>query len=231
MSLAIFDLDNTLIADDSDYLWGQFLVDQGIVDKHQYECANARFYEDYKRGTLDIVEFLDFSLKPLSNNEPEKLYQWREQFIRDIITPIILEPAQQLINKHRQRGDTLMVITATNRFVTEPIVKLYGIEHLLATTPELINGRYTGKFTGIPCFQEGKVKLLQNWLTTSNETMEGSWFYSDSHNDLPLLSLVERAVAVDPDEKLAIAAKEANWPIISLRDGECPHQHFQKYLV
>lgn len=228
MSLAIFDLDNTLIADDSDYLWGQFLVDQGVVDKDHYEHANAKFYEDYKQGTLNIVEFLGFSLKPLADNPPERLYQWREQFVRDIITPILLKPAQELIAKHRDRGDTLMVITATNRFVTEPIVNLYGIDHLLATTPEFLNGRYTGKFTGIPCFQRGKVELLKEWLTTSNETLEDSWFYSDSHNDLPLLELATHPVAVDPDEKLAHFAKESGWPIISLRQGECPKHHFHK---
>ncbi len=228
MSLAIFDLDNTLIADDSDYLWGQFLVDQGIVDKNYYESANAKFYDDYKRGSLDIVEFLRFSLQPLADNNPEQLYRWRAQFIEEIIKPLLLSPAQQLIDKHKNQGDTLLVITATNRFVTEPIVHLYGIKNLLATTPELIGGRYTGGFNGIPCFQEGKVKLLEAWLKDSTETMQGSWFYSDSHNDLPLLKRVDHPVAVDPDEKLAQFARDANWPIISLRNSECPTHHFQK---
>lgn len=226
VSLAIFDLDNTLIANDSDYLWGQFLVDQGIVDKAYYEAMNVQFYEDYKQGTLNIVEFLGFSLKPLADNPAEELFRLREKFINDIIQPILLKPAQQLINIHKQRGDTLLVITATNLFVTEPIVKLYGIDNLLATVPEFINGRYTGKFTGVPCFQEGKVHLLQDWLTTSDETLEGSWFYSDSHNDLPLLKLVEHPVAVDPDKKLAAFAEQAGWPAISLRGSDCPHQHF-----
>lgn len=228
MSLAIFDLDNTLIADDSDYLWGQFLVDQGIVDKNHYENANAKFYDDYKQGTLDIVEFLRFSLQPLADNDPEQLYQWRSQFIEEAIKPLMLTPAQQLIDKHKDRGDTLLVITATNRFVTEPIVRLYGIENLLATTPEFIDGRYTGGFNGIPCFREGKVKLLEAWLKDSSETMQGSWFYSDSHNDLPLLKLVDNPVAVDPDEKLTEFASAAGWPIITLRDGQCPTHHFQK---
>lgn len=228
MSLAIFDLDNTLIADDSDYLWGQFLVDQGIVDKHYYENANAKFYDDYKQGTLDIVDFLSFSLQPLANNDPEQLYQWREQFIQEVIAPILLEPAKELIAKHRYLGDTLLVITATNRFVTEPIVNLYGIENLLATTPEFASGKYTGGFNGIPCFQEGKVKLLEEWLKGSTETLQGSWFYSDSHNDLPLLKLVDNPVAVDPDEKLAAFARAANWPVISLRQGKCPTGHFHK---
>ncbi|MDP3588993.1 MAG: HAD family hydrolase [Methylobacter sp.] len=228
MSLAIFDLDNTLIADDSDYLWGQFLVDQGNVDKNLYESANAKFYDDYKQGTLDIVEFLRFSLQPLADNNPEQLYQWRAQFIEEAIKPLMLKSAQQLIDKHKKRGDTLLVITATNRFVTEPIVQLYGIENLLATTPEFIDGRYTGGFNGIPCFREGKVKLLEAWLKDSTETMQDSWFYSDSHNDLPLLKLVDHPVAVDPDETLAEFANTANWPIISLRNGQCPTHHFQK---
>jgi HAD superfamily hydrolase (TIGR01490 family) len=228
VSLAIFDLDNTLIADDSDYLWGQFLVDQGIVDKNHYESANAKFYDDYKQGTLDIVEFLRFSLQPLADNNPEQLYQWRAQFIEETIRPLMLESARQLIDKHKARGDTLLVITATNRFVTEPIVKLYGIENLLATTPEFIDGRYTGGFNGTPCFREGKVKLLEAWLKNSTETMQDSWFYSDSHNDLPLLQLVDNPVAVDPDEKLADYAKASNWPIISLRNGQCPMHHFHK---
>ncbi|GAB6141149.1 HAD family hydrolase [Methylosoma difficile] len=222
MSLAIFDLDNTLIADDSDYLWGQFLVDQGVVDKGHYEAANAKFYEQYKQGCLDIAEFLSFSLRPLAENETEKLWQWRAQFMQDIITPILLEPAQQLIDQHKQRGDTVMVITATNRFVTEPIVKLYGIDILLATAPEFIEGRYTGKFVGVPCFQDGKVKQLQDWLQQSGETLAGSYFYSDSHNDLPLLKLVEQPVAVDPDDKLRHYAEQSGWPVVSLRNGICP---------
>ena len=228
MSLAIFDLDNTLIADDSDYLWGQFLVDQHIVNKELYEKANIKFYDDYKNGTLDIVEFLHFSLQPLANNDPEQLYQWRDQFIQTIIKPILLKPAQALIAQHKDKGDTLLVITATNRFVTEPIVDLYGIENLLATTPEFLDGKFTGRFNGIPCFQEGKVKLLEEWLKTSTETLQGSWFYSDSHNDLPLLNLVDNPVAVDPDEKLTLFARKNNWPIISLRQEKCPSEHFHK---
>jgi len=228
VSLAIFDLDNTLIADDSDYLWGQFLVEQNIVDKDAYESANARFYQDYKQGQLNILEFLRFSLKPLSEHEPTQLYRWREQFVREKIHPILLKPARDLIEKHKARGDTLMVITATNRFVTEPIVKLYGIDHLLATTPEFVDGHYTGGFTGVPCFQEGKVSLLEDWLKTSDENLQASWFYSDSHNDLPLLKRVENPVAVDPDAILKDHALQANWPVISLRNRHCPTHHFKK---
>ncbi len=217
MSLAIFDLDNTLIADDSDFLWGQFLVDRGIVDRNQYEQANARFYEDYKQGTLDIVEFLNFSLAPLAQHEAEQLFQWRSQFVEEIIRPILLQQAMDLVNRHREKGDTLLVITATNRFVTEPIVKLYGIENLLATTPEFVDGRYTGKFNGTPCYREGKVTLLREWLKNSGETLQDSWFYSDSHNDLPLLKLVTHPVAVDPDNTLRNFAEDEDWQIISLR--------------
>lgn len=217
MSLAIFDLDNTLLADDSDYLWGQFLVDQGIVDKDHYEESNAKFYQDYKLGNLDIVEFLHFSLAPLANNKIEHLLKWREQFINEIIKPIQLKPAIRKVNLHRFKGDTVMVITATNRFVTEPIANLFGIDIILATTPEFIEGRYTGKFEGIPCFQEGKVTLLEQWLKDSEETLENSWFYSDSHNDLPLLKLVDNPVAVDPDDKLLEYANQENWSVISLR--------------
>jgi HAD superfamily hydrolase (TIGR01490 family) len=228
VSLAIFDLDNTLIADDSDYLWGQFLVMQGVVDKDHYENANAKFYNEYKQGTLSIVEFLNFSLQPLANNNTDQLYKWREKFIEEAIKPLLLKPARELIAKHKKRGDTLLVITATNRFITEPIVKLYGIDNLLATAPEFVEGRYTGSFTGIPCFQEGKVKLLEEWLKNSTETMQDSWFYSDSHNDLPLLKLVDNPVAVDPDEKLNQFAKESKWPIISLRNSVCLTHHFHK---
>ncbi len=217
MSLAIFDLDNTLIANDSDFLWGQFLVDRGIVDKDYYEQANKRFYEDYKEGHLDIVEFLKFSLAPLAMHDAEQLYSWRTEFVDTLIQPIVLPAAQALVEKHRAAGDLLLVITATNRFVTEPIVKLFGIEHLLATTPEFKDGQYTGKFIDTPCFQEGKVKQLQDWLSNTGHTLEGSSFYSDSHNDLPLLKLVDQPVAVDPDSTLRQAAELAGWPIISLR--------------
>jgi len=227
MSLAIFDLDNTLLADDSDYLWGQFLVDQGIVDASYYAQENDRFYKEYKGGHLDIHEFLSFSLKPLADNSLQDLFKWRSQFIEEIIRPILLKPAQELINKHQQRGDILLVITATNKFVTEPIVNLYGINHLLATTPEFMDERYTGKVAGTPCFQEGKVTRLNEWLQKTGYSLDDSWFYSDSHNDLPLLQLVEHPVVVNPDETLKLHAEKSAWPIISLRDEQCPVHHFK----
>jgi len=227
MSLAIFDLDNTLLADDSDYLWGQFLVDQGIVDANYYEQENERFYQEYKQGNLNIHEFLKFSLKPLADNSLENLTKWRQQFIDEVIQPILLQPAHELINKHLQRGDTLLVITATNSFVTEPIVNLYGIKHLLATTPEFINDTYTGNVAGTPCFQEGKVTRLNEWLNETGHSLKESWFYSDSHNDLPLLKLVTHPIAVNPDEVLIEYAEKNNWPIISLREQTCPIHHFK----
>jgi len=217
MTLAIFDLDNTLIADDSDYLWGKFLVDQGIVDRLVYDKINAKFYEDYQNGTLDMLAFLRFALAPLATHPIEQLHNWRQDFINTIIKPLLLDKAKALIEKHRAQGDTLLVITATNSFITAPIVALYGIEHLIATTPEMINGKYTGNINGVPCFQEGKVTRLNEWLTLNNEKLEGSYFYSDSHNDLPLLKLVDFPVAVDPDEKLRDFADTQKWEIISLR--------------
>lgn len=218
VSLAIFDLDNTLLAGDSDYLWGQFLVESGIVDATAYHEANERFYAQYREGCLDITEFLRFALKPLSEHPPERLYAWREQFVEQKILPILLPAAHALIERHRQAGDLPLVITATNRFVTEPIVKLYGIGHLIATTPEFRDGRYTGHFEGTPCFQGGKVTRLDEWLQEHGHSLEGSWFYSDSHNDLPLLERVAYPVAVDPDETLMAFAKNSGWPVISLRE-------------
>lgn len=227
MSLAIFDLDNTLLADDSDYLWGQFLVDQGIVDGNYYAEENERYYQQYKQGQLDIFEFLNFALKPLADNSMHDLLQWRTQFIKEVITPILLPAAQELIRIHKQQGDTILVITATNQFVTEPIVNLYGITHLIATTPELKNNQFTGKVEGAPCFQEGKVTRLQQWLQEHVHTLEGSWFYSDSHNDLPLLKQVSHPVAVNPDATLTHYAEQKNWPIISLRESQCPMHQFK----
>jgi HAD superfamily hydrolase (TIGR01490 family) len=218
MTLAIFDLDNTLIADDSDYLWGKFLVDQGIVDKTTYEQINAQFYEDYQQGNLDMIAFLRFALKPLADHSIDQLHRWREQFLAEIIQPILLKKAQDLVEKHRALGHTLLVITATNRFITAPIVEIYGIDNLIATTPELIDGRYTGEIINVPCFQGGKVTLLNEWLEKTGETLAGSYFYSDSHNDLPLLQLVENPIAVDPDEKLRTFATAQGWKMTSLRD-------------
>lgn len=217
MSLAIFDLDNTLLNGDSDHLWGVFLAEQGIVDGDWYERENNRFYQEYKEGRLDIFEFLRFSLKPLSEHPPAQLQQWHQAFMREKIEPIMLPAARALVDKHRAAGDTLMIITATNAFVTAPIATAFGIDNLIATEPEVVDGRYTGNVAGTPCFQEGKVIRLQQWLEQHQQSLAGSSFYSDSHNDLPLLGQVERPVAVDPDEILEKHATTHGWPIISLR--------------
>ncbi|MGB5259177.1 MAG: HAD family hydrolase [Gammaproteobacteria bacterium] len=217
MGIALFDLDNTLIAGDSDYLWGCFLVEQGIVDGAEYEQSNQRFYDQYKIGELDIHAFLAFQLRPLAAHPMAQLQQWRAQYIEDKIQPILLPRAQDLIEHHRSQGDTLVIITATNRFITEPIAALYGIGHLLATEPELRDGRYTGGVTGTPCFQDGKVEVLEHWLGLHGESLAHSCFYSDSHNDLPLLSRVTQPTAVDPDEILQAHAEHHGWPVISLR--------------
>jgi len=218
MSLCIFDLDNTLLNGDSDYLWGQFLVEQGIVDADVYERKNQEFYDQYKQGTLDIYEFLEFSLQPLSQHPIQQLLEWREQFMREKIEPIILDKGRELIAKHRSEGYTLMIITATNAFVTRPIADALGIELLLATEPEMIDNQYSGKVEGIPCFQDGKVIRLEQWLETNQNNLDDSWFYSDSHNDIPLLQQVSHAVAVDPDDTLRDYAQTQPWPVISLRD-------------
>ena len=220
MSLAIFDLDNTLLGGDSDYLWGRFLVEQNIVDGEFYERENQRFYDEYKAGTLDIFEFLEFSLAPLARHDMAQLQSWHAEFMSGKIAPIMLPAARALLDKHRAQGDTLLIITATNHFVTAPIAEALGVDHLLATDPELVDGRYTGKVTGIPCFKEGKVQRLEQWLANTGNNLADSWFYSDSHNDLPLLEQVTHPVAVDPDETLASHAEMKGWPIISLREPQ-----------
>lgn len=217
MSLAIFDLDNTLLGGDSDYLWGKFLAEQGIVDAEHYERENLRFYKEYQAGTLDIHTFLEFQLTPLTQHPPEVLHGWREQFLGEKIWPIVLPKAVALVEKHRAQGDTLLIITATNHFITELIAVRFGIPHLLASEGEILEGRYTGKIKGTPCFREGKVIRLTGWLQEHGQTLEGSWFYSDSHNDIPLLEKVTHPVAVDPDAQLAEYAKKKNWRVISLR--------------
>lgn len=225
MALAMFDLDNTLLAGDSDFLWGQYLVEQGLVDAAEYEAANKRFYQDYLDGTLDIEAFLDFSLRPLAQHEPDLLHGWRRRFVAEKIHPIVTPAAQQLVAEHRRRGDTLLIITATNRFVTEPIAELLGVEHLLATRPEFTEGRYTGRYLGTPTFRAGKVQALREWLEQHEMSLDGSWFYSDSHNDLPLLEHVQHPVAVDPDPTLRAEAQRRGWPVISLRNAVEPAHH------
>ena len=218
MNLAMFDLDNTLLDGDSDYLWGRFLVDEGIVDRKYYERENQRFYDQYKAGSLDIYAYCRFAFKPLAETSLSELYSLRKRFIEGHIRQIILPKAKNLLKQHNQQGDHLLVITSTNRFVTEPIVYELGANTLIATEPEFKNGGYTGELQGTPCFKEGKVTRLQQWLAQTEYTLANSWFYSDSHNDIPLLEIVTYPVAVDADPKLTKHAKNRGWPHISLKD-------------
>ncbi len=217
MTLALFDLDNTLLSGDSDYEWGRFLVRKKLVDEVAYEAANVRFYEQYKQGVLDIYEFSAFSFKPLSLRSMSELNELHKEFMQDVISPLMGNKAKALVDKHREAGHTLMIITATNSFITRPIANAFGIDNLLATEPKIVDGRYTTEVEGIPCFHQGKVERLNDWLAKNNENLDGSYFYSDSHNDLPLLEKVTFPVAVDADEKLEQIAKQRSWKLISLR--------------
>ena len=217
MNLALFDLDNTLLAGDSDFEWAQFLIDRGVLDRKIYEARNQAFYDQYKAGTLDIYEFLDFQLKPLSQHPRTVLDAWHADYMKQRILPMIRDSARGLVEKHR--GEVRVIITATNSFVTAPIARAFGIEHLIATEPEIRNGVFTGGVSGTPCFREGKVERLEAWLAGRGESLkniEKSTFYSDSHNDLPLLDQVGHPVAVDPDPALRAHAGARGWPVISL---------------
>lgn len=217
MNLALFDLDNTLLAGDSDFEWAQFLIDRGVLDRKIYEARNQTFYDQYKAGTLDIHEFLDFQLKPLSQYPRTVLDAWHGAYMRERILPMIRDSARALVDKHRD--EVCVIITATNSFVTAPIARAFGIEHLIATEPEIRDGTYTGGVSGTPCFREGKVERLEAWLAGRGESVKSvlkSTFYSDSHNDLPLLEQVHHPVAVDPDAALRAHANARGWPIISL---------------
>lgn len=217
MALALFDLDNTLLAGDSDYEWGQYLVKHNIVDTKIYEKANKHFYEQYKQGSLNIFEFVRFAFRPLAEHSMEQLLIWRDSFLEEHIRPIMLEAGQERVNWHKEQGDIPVIITATNSFVTRPIADAFGIDTLLATEPELVNGQYTGELLGTPCFQDGKVTRLLDWIQSEGHSLDNSWFYSDSHNDLPLLKQVTHPVAVDADDKLHKFAVENRWKTRSFR--------------
>lgn len=217
MVLALFDLDNTLLAGDSDYEWAQFLIDKGVLDRERYESKNQVFYDRYKAGTLDIFEFLDFQLRPLAEHPRAQLDAWHDEFMETRIRPMIRESARALVESHR--GEKRVIITATNSFVTAPIARAFGVEHLIATEPAVRDGAYTGGVDGIPCFQGGKVTRLEAWLHDRGEDLKNinkSTFYSDSHNDLPLLERVTHPVAVDPDERLRAHALAHQWPVLAL---------------
>ena len=219
-NLALFDLDNTLLAGDSDYNWSLFLIRQGLLDEKTHHERNEQFYLDYKNGNLDIYKFLAFQLKPLSEHSMADLNALHAKYMDSVIRPMMTQKAQDLVNQHKAQGDLCLVITATNSFVTKPIAQAYGIAHLIGTDPEMVNGAYTGGVAGVPSFQEGKVTRLNQWLAERGQVLadfEQSYFYSDSHNDLPLMKLVTHPVAVDADAKLTDFAQQHGWPHISLR--------------
>jgi len=218
MRLALFDLDNTLLAGDSDFEWAQFLIDQGVLDRELYEARNQEFYDQYKAGTLDIHEFLDFQLKPLARHPRAQLDAWHRNYMAAKIIPMIAPGTAELLQRHAD--DVCMIVTATNSFVTAPIARHLGVPHLIATEPEQVNGDFTGRVAGAPSFREGKVARLEQWLAEQGKTwadVTESWFYSDSLNDLPLLARVHHPVAVDPDATLREHAEKHGWPVISLR--------------
>lgn len=217
MTLALFDLDNTLLAGDSDHAWGEFLIAKGLVDAVAYQQANDQFYRDYQAGQLDIYTYLAFALQPLTRFSLEQLQQLHKNFMDSHIARLLQPKAQELLQHHRQQGHTLLIITATNRFIAAPIAAHLGVEHLLATDLEISNGRYTGAVLGTPCFAQGKVVRLQAWLQANGAHLSGSYFYSDSINDVPLLEQVDNPVAVDPCPRLLQWAQARGTPVISLR--------------
>ncbi len=222
MDLVLFDLDNTLLAGDSDYEWARFLIDQGELDRDEYEARNDEFFRQYKAGTLDIREFLAFQLAPLAAHSRSQLDRWHDQFMQTKVLPIIGTAARKLVTRHLKEGSLCAVVTATNAFVTAPIAREFGIPHLVATELEVRDGQYTGKPQGIPCFREGKLIRVDEWLNAQGRewrSFAATWFYSDSLNDLPLLERVSSPVAVDPDDILRKHAESLGWPVISLRQG------------
>lgn len=217
MRLALFDLDNTLLAGDSDHSWGEFLCETGRVDAVEYRARNDAFYADYCAGKLDVVAYQSFTQAILARTEAAELAHWQAEFMRDVIEPIILVKGEALLREHREAGDKLVIITATNRFITAPIAARLGVDTLLATECGMHEGRYTGHVAGVPCYQAGKVVRLNEWLAETGLSLEGAYFYSDSRNDLPLLEAVAHPVAVDPDDTLRAIAGERGWPVLSLR--------------
>ena len=218
MRLALFDLDNTLLAGDSDFEWAQFLIDRGVLDRELYEARNRDFYDQYKAGTLDIHEFLDFQLKPLSRHPRTQLDAWHREYMAKKVIPMIAPGTPELLKRHAD--DVCLIVTATNSFVTAPIARHLGVPQLIATEPEQVNGEFTGRVAGTPSFREGKVARLDAWLSAQGRTwadVTESWFYSDSLNDLPLMARVHHPVAVDPDATLRAHAEAQGWPLISLR--------------
>lgn len=218
MALAIFDLDHTLLAGDSDLAWGEYLAANNYVDAVSYAQKNEDFYQQYLRGEMDINEFLEFALEPLASNDMATLRAWHDVYMQEKIKPMLQNKAKALLQKHRNQGDTLLIITATNSFVAGPICKLHGVDDFIATEPEIIDNRYTGKVSGTPSYRDGKITRLKAWLAEHDISLRGSYGYSDSFNDRPLLEAVDNPCVVDGDDKLVAHAQQQNWPCISLRD-------------
>jgi len=219
LELALFDLDNTLLSGDSDYEWAQFLIERGVLERAEYEAKNEHFFRQYNAGELDIHEFLEFQLAPLARYPREKLDEWHAEFMRTKIEPMIRAKGVELVRRHLGHGDLCAIVTSTNAFITAPIAREFGLEHLVATELEVRDGRFTGKPSGTPCFREGKITRVEEWLAGQDRILASFtaiWFYSDSQNDLPLLEYVTHPVVVDPDEVLHRVAVKRGWQIISL---------------
>ena len=219
--LTLFDLDNTLLSGDSDYGWGQFAVRHRLVDPESYERCNAEFYAAYRAGTLDQRAYLEFCLDPLARRSVAELDEWHRRFMAESIEPMMTRAGRALVEERLAAGDLVAIVTSTNTFITGPIARAYGIEHLIASEAGFDAGRYTGKLVGIPAFREGKVTRVSEWLSSRGQQLADfseTWFFSDSTNDLPLLETVTHPVAVDPDPALEELARQRRWPVISLRD-------------
>jgi HAD superfamily hydrolase (TIGR01490 family) len=219
-NLALFDLDHTLLPIDSDYEWGRFMVRIGAVDAAEYQRRNDEFFAQYQAGTLDPVEYLEFVLGTLARFPRRELDAMHEQYMREVIEPAIVPRARALVQRHMDAGDLVAIITATNHFVTGPIARAFGVQHLIAAMPEQDQaGNLTGKLAGTPTSGSGKVEHMHAWLQglgTSFDSFARSHFYSDSHNDIPLLSVVSHPVATNPSAKLASHASERGWPLLHL---------------
>ncbi|HWT70982.1 MAG TPA: HAD family hydrolase [Oxalicibacterium sp.] len=220
MNLALFDLDHTLLPIDSDYEWGQFLARKGAVEPVEFATRNAAFYAQYENGTLDPVEYLEFALGTLAGFSRHELQDWQLAYMREVIEPKILPAARALVKQHRDAGDLVAIVTATNRFITAPIAHALDVEHLIAAEPELdAEGHPTGKLRGVPTSGAGKIVHTKAWLAARGQKLEDferSYFYSDSQNDIPLLSIVTDPIATNPNARLAAHAQAHGWPIIRL---------------
>jgi HAD superfamily hydrolase (TIGR01490 family) len=221
MNLALFDLDNTLLSVDTDVEWVAFLIREGVLPGAEQE-KNDAMDRRYRSGEATAAEYVRFYLRYYPPHDMATLLAWRERFVKGCIASKIAAGAPGLIESHK--ANLSVIITATNRFLTEPIAAILGVEHLIATEPEIVAGRFTGEMDGTPCMREGKVERLETWLRSRGDLLDRyeSWFYSDSINDLPLLERVTHPVAVDPDPRLGHIARDRGWRILSLRTVNAP---------